>query len=68
MCEEMRMIESCQSADAGIACVCSLLTILLLVTATGTILRLSATGSVILFLRLAWRAAHRRVVLWSTTA
>ncbi len=57
-------IDSC--ADVGLACVCCLIALTLLVTAVGAIFGLRATRSIVLLLRLAGRAAYSSVILRRT--
>jgi hypothetical protein len=62
--ETCNTINGC--TDAGLACVCCLIALTLLVTATGAIFRLRTTRSIVLFLRLAGRATYRGVILRRT--
>ena len=63
--EACNTIDSC--TDAGLACVCCLIALTLLVAAVGAIFRLRATRSIVLLLRLAGRATYRSVILRRTT-
>jgi hypothetical protein len=70
MCDQKAIAESCGilgNADAGLACACILTLTLLLIAATGAILRLGATSSTVVFLRLAGRATYRGVIFWRAT-
>jgi hypothetical protein len=67
MCQEVPISEVCSGTDAGLACVCYLLVLLLLVV-IGYILRLATRRSRVFFFPLAWhdmpslsKAQHAKV-------
>ena len=63
--EACNTVNSC--TDAGLACACCFLALTLLVAAAGAVFRLSAARSIVLLLRLTWRATYRNLVLRRTT-